>query len=124
MRVKTKRDRRDRIRLRQRKRVKGTSSRPRLAVSSSLAHIVVQIIDDEEGRTMAWASSHESSVRAQFEDGARGSNKAGARVVGKVAAERLIEYGVKQVVFDRGGRLYHGRVRSLAEAAREAGLEF
>ena len=73
---------------------------------------------------MAWASSHESSVRAKFEDGARGSNKAGARVVGKVAAERLLEHGVKQVVFDRGGRLYHGRVRSLADAARAAGLEF
>lgn len=124
MKVKTKNDRRNRIRLRQRKRLHGTSSRPRLAVSRSLAHIVVQMIDDQEGRTLAWASSHEPSVRAQFENGARGGNKAGAGVVGRVAAERLIEHGIKQVVFDRGGRLYHGRVRSVAEAAREAGLEF
>ena len=124
MRVKTKKDRRNRIRLRQRKRVRGTTTRPRLAVSRSLAHIVVQIIDDQAGRTVAWASSHEPSVRAQFDNGARGDNKAGARIVGRVAAERLLEHGVKQVVFDRGGRLYHGRVQSVAEAAREAGLEF
>ncbi len=84
----------------------------------------MQIIDDQVGRTVAWASSHEPSVRAQFNNGARGSNKAGAKIVGRVAAERLLERGVKQVVFDRGGRLYHGRVKSVAEAAREAGLEF
>ncbi len=124
MRIKTKRDRRRRIRLRQRKRIHGTPLRPRLAVSRSLAHICVQVIDDEAGRTLAWASSQEASVRARFEDGARGGNKLGATVVGRVVAERLLERGVKQVVFDRGGRLYHGRVRSVAEAAREAGLEF
>lgn len=124
MRVKTKKDRRNRNRLRQRQRVQGTASRPRLAVSRSLANIVVQVIDDQEGYTVAWASSHEQSVRALFENGARGGNKAGARIVGRVAAERLLDRGVKQVVFDRGGCLYHGRVQCVAEAAREAGLEF
>ncbi|CAI8032418.1 50S ribosomal protein L18 [Geodia barretti] len=90
--------------------------RPRLAVSRSLAHISVQLIDDQAGRTLVAASSQEN--------GARGSNVAGAWVVGRVAAERLLEQGVKQAVFDRGGRLYHGRVRRVAEAARDAGLEF
>lgn len=124
MRIKTTRDRRHRIRLRQRRRIRGTPARPRLAVARSLAHISVQVIDDQAGRTLAAASSHEPGVRARFENGARGGNRAGARVVGRVVAERLLQQGVKQVVFDRGGRLYHGRVRSVAEAAREAGLEF
>ena len=124
MKIKTKKDRRNRIRLRQRRRISGTATRPRLAVSRSLAHISVQLIDDQVGRTLAAASSHEASVRAKFENGARGSNVGGAWVVGRVAAERLIEQGVKQAVFDRGGRLYHGRVRRVAEAARDAGLEF
>jgi len=124
MRIRTRKDRRERIRLRQRRRIRGTAARPRLAVSRSLAHISVQAIDDQAGRTLASASSCEPKVRALFETGARGSNKAGAGVVGRVAAERLIGQGVKQAVFDRGGRLYHGRVRSVAEAAREAGLEF
>ena len=124
MKIKTKKDRRNRIRLRQRRRISGTAARPRLAVSRSLAHISVQLIDDQAGRTLAAASSHESSVRAKFENGARGSNVAGAWIVGRVAAERLLEQGLKQAVFDRGGRLYHGRVRRVAEAARDAGLEF
>lgn len=124
MKIKTRKDRRNRIRLRQRRRISGTAARPRLAVSRSLVHISVQLIDDQTGRTLAAASSHEASVRARFENGARGGNVAGAGVVGRVAAERLLEKGVKQAVFDRGGRLYHGRVRRVAEAAREAGLEF
>ena len=124
MKIKTKKDRRNRIRLRQRRRISGTATRPRLAVCRSLTHISVQIIDDQSGRTLAAASSLEASVRAKFENGARGSNVAGAGVVGRVAAERLLEQGIKQAVFDRGGRLYHGRVRSVAEAARDAGLEF
>jgi len=124
MRVKTKKDRRRRIRLRQRKRIHGTPIRPRLAVSRSLTNIAVQVIDDQSGCTLASASSYEPKVRALFQDGERGGNQAGARIVGKLAAERLLEKGFKQVVFDRGGRLYHGRVRSVAEAAREAGLEF
>ena len=124
MKIKTKKDRRNRIRLRQRRRIGGTAARPRLAVFRSLAHISVQLIDDQVGRTLAAASSQEAGVRAAFEDGARGGNVAGAAVVGRLAAERLLAQGVKQVVFDRGGRLYHGRVRRVAEAAREAGLEF
>ena len=124
MRVKTKKDRRTRVRLRQRQRISGTAERPRLAVSRSLAHISVQVIDDRAGRTIASASSTEPVVKARFEDGARGGNKAGARIVGSIVAERALKEGVKRVVFDRGGFLYHGRVRSVADAAREGGLEF
>ncbi len=124
MRVTTKKDRRTRVRLRQRQRVGGTAERPRLAVSRSLAHISAQVIDDRAGRTIASASSTEPAVRGRFEDGARGGNKAGARVVGAVVAERALTKGVKRVVFDRGGFPYHGRVRSVADAAREGGLEF
>ena len=124
MRVTTKKDRRTRVRLRQRQRVGGTAERPRLAVSRSLAHISAQVIDDRAGRTIASASSNEPAVRGRFEDGARGGNKAGARVVGAVVAERALTKGVKRVVFDRGGFPYHGRVRSVADAAREGGLEF
>ena len=124
MRVKTKKDRRTRVRLRQRQRVSGTPERPRLAVSRSLAHISAQLIDDRAGRTIAAASSTEQAVKGRFDDGARGGNKAGARIVGAVVAERALQKGVTRVVFDRGGFLYHGRVRSVAEAAREGGLEF
>ena len=113
-----------RVRLRQRQRISGTAERPRLAVTRSLVHIAAQVIDDLAGRTLVSASSTEASVKAQFQDGAQGGNKAGAVVIGKVVAERALKEGVKQVVFDRGGFLYHGRVRSVAEAAREAGLEF
>ncbi|MCE2513416.1 MAG: 50S ribosomal protein L18 [Acidobacteria bacterium] len=123
MKVKTKKDRRERIRLRQRRRLRGTPDRPRLAVVRSLAHISAQAIDDEGGRTLASASSMESNVKAAFADGAGGGNMAGAQVVGRLVAERLLQQGVKRVVFDRGGVLYHGRVRSVADAAREAGLE-
>ena len=124
MRVKTKKDRRTRVRLRQRQRISGTPERPRLAVSRSLAHISAQLIDDRAARTIAAASSTEQAVRGRFEDGARGGNKAGARIVGAIMAERALQKGVTRVVFDRGGFLYHGRVRSVAEAAREGGLEF
>lgn len=124
MRVTTKKDRRTRVRLRQRQRIAGTAERPRLAVNRSLAHISAQVIDDRAGRTIASASSTEPAVRGRFEDGARGGNKAGARIVGAVVAERALTKGVKRVVFDRGGFPYHGRVRSVADAAREGGLEF
>ena len=124
MKVKTKKDRRTRVRLRQRQRIRGTATRPRLAVSRSLVHISAQVIDDLAGHTVVSASSIEPSVKAMLQGGERGSNLAGARVVGKLVAERLIQHGVKQVVFDRGGFPYHGRVRGVAEAAREAGLEF
>ncbi len=124
MKIKTKDDRRERIRLRQRKRISGTAERPRLAVFRSEAHLYAQVIDDLGGRTLVAASTVEPTVRAQLGEGARGSNVAGASVVGRVVAERLREQGITRVVFDRGGFLYHGRVKALAEAAREAGLEF
>jgi large subunit ribosomal protein L18 len=124
MKIETKRDRRERIRLRLRKRIEGTPDRPRLAVFRSETHIYVQAIDDMAGRTVTAASSVEPDVRAKFAEGARGNNKAGAAVVGRVAAERLKEKGITRVVFDRGGFLYHGRVKAVAEAAREAGLQF
>ena len=124
MRVKTKKDRRTRIRLRQRQRISGTAERPRLAVTRSLTHISAQVIDDLTGQTLASASSTEASIRAKFENGAQGGNKGGSVLIGTIVAERALKEGVKQVVFDRGGFLYHGRVRSMADAAREAGLEF
>tara|TARA_B100001123_G_C15291092_1_gene1017466 strand:+ start:1632 stop:2006 length:375 start_codon:yes stop_codon:yes gene_type:complete len=124
MRVQTKKDRRTRIRLRQRQRIDGTAERPRLAVTRSLTHISAQVIDDLAGQTLASASSTEPSIKAKFQDGAKAGNKGGALVIGTIVAERALKEGVKKVVFDRGGFLYHGRVRSVAEAAREAGLEF
>ena len=124
MKIETKKDRRERIHLRQRKRVRGTAERPRLAVFRSEAHVYAQVIDDLAGRTVASASSVEPDVKAAFAAGARGNNRGGASVVGRVVAERLKEKGITSVVFDRGGFLYHGRVRAVAEAAREAGLQF
>jgi large subunit ribosomal protein L18 len=111
--------RRRRIHARIREHLKGTPDRPRLTVFRSIKHIYAQIIDDRAGRTLASASSAErnSSVGG-------GGNLAGARAIGKLIAERARTAGVKSVVFDRGGFLYHGRVKALAEAAREAGLEF
>ena len=125
MKIQTNKDRRTRIRLRQRQRISGTADRPRLAVTRSLMHISAQVIDDLAGKTLASASSTEASIKAKFQDGAQGGNKGGALVIGTIVAERCLnKEGVKQVVFDRGGVLYHGRVQSVAEAAREAGLEF
>ncbi len=99
----------------------GTEARPRLNVFRSLRHIYAQIINDEVGRTLVSASTAEEDVRKQIE----GLNKtAQAHVVGKVLAERALARGVTQVVFDRGGYKYHGRVRALAEGTREGGLEF
>ena len=88
------------------------------------AHIYAQVIDDQAGQTLASASSVEPAVKSQLAEGARGNNQGGAKVVGRVVAERLKEKGITRVVFDRGGFLYHGRIRAVAEAAREAGLEF
>ncbi len=124
MKVKTKKDRRRRIALRQRKKVRGTAERPRLSVFRSLGHIAVQVIDDSAGATLASASSTEPAIRASFGAGASGGNVAGAEVVGRLIAERTLDKGVRSVVFDRGGFLYHGRVRKVADAAREAGLKF
>ena len=124
MRIKTKEDRRDRIKYRIRKRVQGTEARPRLTVFRSLAHIYVQVVDDMSGRTIASASSVESAVKGSLGKAAKGGNVAGAKAIGKTIAERLQEKGIKRVVFDRNGFLYHGRVKAVADAAREAGLEF
>lgn len=102
-----------------RKRVKGTAVRPRLAVFRSLNHIYAQVIDDEQGVTLCSASSVEKSIGVTT-----GGNLDAAKTIGKLIAERAQGKGITQVVFDRGGYIYHGRVKSLAEAAREAGLQF
>jgi len=106
-----------RIHRRIRRRVKGTEARPRLAVFRSVKHIYAQVIDDAKGHTVVAASSNEKS-------GGNGGNVAGAKAIGKLVAERAQDKGIKAVVFDRGGYQYHGRVKALAEAARQAGLEF
>ncbi|HEY7442534.1 MAG TPA: 50S ribosomal protein L18 [Vicinamibacterales bacterium] len=124
MKIKTSEDRRHRIKLRLRKRMTGTVERPRLTVFRSLSHIYVQVIDDMSGKTLVAASSIEPSVKGGLNAKARGSNRAGAQAIGKLVAERALAKGIKQVVFDRNGFLYHGRIRAVAEAAREAGLEF
>jgi large subunit ribosomal protein L18 len=107
--------RHERIRLR----LEGTADRPRLAVFRSLNHIYAQVIDDTTGKTLAAASSLEPTLR-----GADGTKSDDAKRVGQLVAERAKKAGVDKVVFDRAGFQYHGRVRSLAEAAREAGLDF
>lgn len=124
MRIKTKEDRRDRIKFRIRKRVQGTAERPRLSVFRSVSHIYVQVIDDFAGQTVASASSLEPTVKGQMPKDARGGNIKGAAMVGQAIADRLKSKGITKVVFDRNGFLYHGRVRAVAEAARSAGLEF
>ncbi len=124
MQIRTKKDRRDRIRLRQRKRIHGTSERPRLSIFRSVTHIYAQVIDDMSGRTVVSAASTEASLKTVFSGKVRGGNLAGAEAIGKVVAERLKDKGITRVVFDRGGNLYHGRVRAVADGARKAGLEF
>ncbi len=124
MKIRTKDDRRERIHLRQRKRILGTKERPRLSVFRSVSHIYAQVIDDLDGRTLVSASSVEPAVKGAFAKDVRGGNLKGAEAVGKVIAERSIDKGINRVVFDRGGFLYHGRVRAVADAARKAGLEF
>jgi large subunit ribosomal protein L18 len=109
---------RKRVHKRIRRKVAGNSERPRLAVFRSVKHIYAQVIDDSVGHTLAAASSNEKT------DLKNGGNVAGAKAVGKLLAERAKDKGVKAVVFDRGGYLYHGRVKALADAAREGGLEF
>jgi large subunit ribosomal protein L18 len=124
MQIKTKEDRRHRIQLRQRKRIAGTAARPRLTVFRSVSHIYAQVIDDLSGNTLIAASTVEPSVKATFDKDVRGGNLKGAEAIGRMIAERAIEKGIKRVVFDRSGFLYHGRVRAVADAARKAGLEF
>ncbi len=112
---------RRRVHDRVRTRVEGTTQRPRLCVFRSLNHIYAQVINDGDGRTLVQASSLDKEMRKEMKGG---GNVAAAKAVGKVVAQRAIAAGVTQVVFDRGGYKYHGRVQALANAAREAGLKF
>ena len=121
----TKHDRRtarDKRHRRVRRRVAGVAARPRLAVFRSLHHITAQVIDDEQGRTLVAASSVEGELKSKLKGST--ANATAAAAVGRTLAQRAVAAGVKAVVFDRGGYLYHGRVKALADAAREAGLEF
>src|SRR5579883_114115 len=109
---------RERVHVRIRRKLKGSTERPRLAVFRSLSHIYAQVIDDTKGVTVVSASSNEKDAKVT------GGNLAGAKEIGRRVAERAKEKGITRVVFDRGGYIYHGRVKALADAAREAGLEF
>ena len=124
MKIKTKDDRRVRIAMRLRKRISGSTERPRLSVFRSVLHIYAQVIDDGTGQTLVAASTVEPGLKAAFEKDVRGGNRKGAQAIGKTIAERAKAKGITRVVFDRNGFLYHGRIRAVAEAAREAGLEF
>ncbi len=110
---------RERVHRRIRHKVKGTAQRPRLCVFRSLKHIYAQVVDDLKGSTLVAAASSDKDAAV-----ASGGNLAGAKAVGQLIAARAKAKGIQKVVFDRGGYLYHGRVKALAEAAREAGLEF
>ena len=114
----SRRDIRLRIHKRIRSRVAGTPERPRLVVFRSVNHIYAQVIDDQQGHTLVAAGSTEKDMRG------KGGNVEGAKLIGKAVAERAKQKGINKVVFDRGGYLYHGRVKALADAARQAGLEF
>ncbi len=120
--VKEKTAHRKRAHQRLRQRVQGTVERPRLSVFKSSKYVYAQIIDDRSGTTLAQASSMEAEVRTGVESGA--TSKAAARRVGEVVAERAKSKGISKVVFDRGGYIYHGKVKELAEGARAKGLEF
>jgi large subunit ribosomal protein L18 len=115
---KSKADVRRAVHTRIRRKLSGTAERPRLCIFRSLNHIYAQVVDDKQGNTLVAASSTEKDLRGN------GGNIAAAKKIGQAIAKRAIDKGIKQVVFDRGGYIYHGRVKSLAEAAREAGLEF
>ena len=116
---KTSNEIREAVHKRIRKKIAGTTERPRLAVYRSLNHIYAQVIDDSHSTTIVAASTTEPAWR-----GRTGGNTAAAKEIGREIAERAKQKGINRVVFDRGGYIYHGRVKSLAEAAREAGLEF
>jgi len=116
---KSRQDTRRAVHTRIRKKVQGSAERPRLAVFRSLNHIYAQVIDDRSGATLCAASSVEKGAGID-----KGGNIDAAKAIGKLIAERAKDKGINSVVFDRGGYIYHGRVKSLAEAAREAGLQF
>jgi|SRR5215469_3634794 len=109
---------RSRVHARIRRKLQGTTERPRLAVFRSLSHIYAQVIDDSQGKTLVAASSVDKTHRTN------GGNLAAAKAIGKAVAEGAKEHGITKVVFDRGGYQYHGRIKALADAARAAGLEF
>jgi large subunit ribosomal protein L18 len=111
---------RDRIHARIRKRVSGTAERPRLAVHFSGKHVYAQVIDDDAGKTLVSAATTEEKIGGKK----AGANRTSAEKVGKAIAERLLSKKVDKVIFDRGGFLYHGKVKALADAAREGGLKF
>lgn len=119
-RIELKKQRRRRRRMRVRKRAFGTPDRPRLTVFRSLQHIYAQLIDDTAGRTLADASTRNKDVKTSIK---RGGNVAAANEVGKVLGQRATAQGIKTAVFDRNGYRFHGRVKALAEGAREAGLK-
>ena len=121
-RMKQKRERRERAHLRVRVRVQGTGERPRLSVYKSLRYIYAQVIDDTRGVTLAAAGSADAAVRGQLSKST--ASQEAAKLVGALVAERARERGIEKVVFDRGGYIYHGNVKALAEAAREKGLQF
>ncbi len=104
-----------------RKKIEGTPERPRLNVFRSLKNIYVQIIDDTTGNTLVAASTLDEALKGKLNNG---GNKEAAKEVGKLIGQKAVEKGIKQVVFDRGGYIYHGRVKELAEGAREGGLDF
>lgn len=103
-------------------RIAGTADKPRLVVYRSIRHIYAQIIDDDKGHTLITASSLEKELKAQVE--AAGKPTAVCKLIGQVVAKKALDKGIKQVVFDRGGYIYHGNIKALAEGAREAGLQF
>jgi large subunit ribosomal protein L18 len=121
-RVVQRRERRHRAHLRLRNRVRGTAERPRLAVYKSLLHIYAQVIDDEHGTTLVAASTLDAEVKAKLTGSA--GNKDAARQVGEVIAQRAKAKGITRVVFDRGGYIYHGKIKEIAESARKQGLDF
>jgi large subunit ribosomal protein L18 len=114
-------EKRDNRRVRVRRKVRGSDERPRLSVYRSLYHTYAQVISDESGRTLAAASTQSADLRDALQSK---RNVAAAQVVGKAIAARCREKGISEVIFDRNGFLYHGRIKALAEAAREAGLKF
>src|SRR5688500_943222 len=119
--MRTKEDIRERLHKRLRKKVAGTPERPRLAVFRSQSHIYAQVIDDDPGKPITAAAALDEGLKGQFK---RGANVAAAKAVGSLIAERAKEKGIQAVVFDRGGFQYHGRIKALADAARESGLKF
>jgi large subunit ribosomal protein L18 len=119
--LKAKQAKLERRQRRVRAKVSGTAARPRLRITRTNGHIYAQVIDDVAGTTLVSASSVDAEVKADLKNGA---NIEAAKAVGEAVGRRAVEAGIKEVVFDRGGRIYHGRVKALADGARSAGLEF